>query len=223
MNTKQDVSRRFIEAYNMLKKEAAISDQKDFARRIGISASLVTEVSKGRSNVGMQAIQNLVGLYGFSADWLLLGEGEPRQAREAADGCVRAVATGGIPLIPVDAMAGFCRGEATVLEYECERYQVPMFRGADFLIPVRGDSMEPRFRSGDIVACKSVPPGDLFFQWGRPYVVDTDQGPLLKCVARGSSDDTVTLVSANEAYAPFEVQRDSIRHLALVLGIIRLE
>jgi len=206
----------------MLKEDGLISDKKDFAQRIGISASLVTEVSKGRSNVGMQAVQNLVDLFGLSARWILLGEGDPWVAEER--GRAQAAPEGsGIPLIPIDAMAGFCRGESTVLECECERYVVPLFRGADFLISVRGDSMVPHFRSGDVVACKFLPLGDVFFQWGKVYVVDTDQGALIKRVAQGPTDDTVTLVSENTAYAPFEVLRSNIRHLALVLGTIRLE
>lgn len=222
MNTKNEVSRRFLEAYEHLRQSGKTSDKKDFAQRIGISASLMTEVSKGRSNVGMRAVQNLVGLFGVPAGWLLTGEGDPWSPEEEEAPCARAGGDG-IPLIPVDAMAGFCQGEATVLASECERYRVPMFSGADFLIPVRGDSMTPRFRSGDVVACKFLPLGDLFFQWGKAYVVDTEQGPLIKRVGKGSTDETVTLVSENEAYAPFEVPRSSIRHLALVLGTIRLE
>lgn len=206
----------------MLKDEGLITDKKDFAQRIGVSASLVTEVTKGRSNVGIQAIQNLVDLFGFSAKWLLLGEGDPWVADEKAR-AQAALGDAAIPLIPIDAMAGFCRGEATVLECECEHYVVPLFRDADFLISVRGDSMQPHFRSGDVVACKFLPLGDVFFQWGKVYVVDTDQGALIKRVAQGSAADTVTLVSENTAYAPFEVSRGSIRHLALVLGTIRLE
>lgn len=222
MSNKQEVSKRFIEAYNILKKGGLINDRRDFAQRIGISASLVTEVAKGRSNVGMQAVQNLVEIFGFSANWILMGEGGP-WASEHPSGPQAVPDGSGIPLIPIDAMAGFCRGESTVFEYECERYHVPLFCGADFLISVRGDSMVPHFRSGDVVACKFLPLGDVFFQWGKVYVVDTDQGALIKRVAQGSSGDTVTLVSENTAYAPFEVSRGSIRHLALVLGTIRLE
>lgn len=68
----------------------------------------------------------------------------------------------GIPLIPIEAMAGALTGEQSVLEYECERYVVPMFKGADFLIPVKGSSMYPKYSSGDIVACQCVPMSDLF-------------------------------------------------------------
>lgn len=38
----------------------------------------------------------------------------------------------GIPLIPLSAMAGAFTGDTSVMEYECERYVIPAFKGADF-------------------------------------------------------------------------------------------
>lgn len=37
---------------------------------------LITEISKGRSNVGTSVLQNTVQIYGVSATWLLVGTGE---------------------------------------------------------------------------------------------------------------------------------------------------
>ena len=110
----------------------------------------------------------------------------------------------GIPLIPVEAMAGALTSERTVLEYECERYVVPVFKGADFLIPVKGSSMYPKYSSGDIVACQRVPMSDLFFQWNKVYVIDTNQGALIKRIKPGSTPDKVLIVSDNEKYELFK-------------------
>lgn len=129
----------------------------------------------------------------------------------------------GIPLIPIDAMAGVLSGEQTVLEYECERYVVPVFKGADFLIPVKGSSMYPKYSSGDIVACQRVPMTDLFFQWNKVYVIDTTQGALIKRIKPGSDKDHVLIVSDNEKYDPFELPYSAIHAVALVIGVIRLE
>lgn len=129
----------------------------------------------------------------------------------------------GIPLIPISAMAGAFSGDQQVMEYECERYVVPAFKGADFLISVKGSSMYPKYNSGDIVACKRLAMSDLFFQWNKVYVLDTDQGPLIKRVKPGSDKEHVTIVSDNERYEPFELSLDHIYHVALVIGVIRLE
>lgn len=129
----------------------------------------------------------------------------------------------GIPLIPISAMAGAFTGEHTVLEYECERFVVPTFKGAEFLISVKGSSMYPKYNSGDIVACKRLSMRDIFFQWNKVYVLDTDQGPLIKRVKPGSDTGHVLIVSDNVHYEPFELALEQIHHVALVIGVIRLE
>lgn len=129
----------------------------------------------------------------------------------------------GIPLLPIEAMAGALTSEQTVFEYECERYVIPVFKGADFLVPVKGSSMYPKYSSGDIVACQRVPMSDLFFQWNKVYVIDTTQGPLIKRIKPGSDKEHVLIVSDNEKYDPFELPYSAIRAVALVIGVIRLE
>lgn len=129
----------------------------------------------------------------------------------------------GIPLIPFSAMAGALRGEQTALEYECEHYVVPAFSGADFLMPVKGNSMTPTYISGDIVACQRVPMSGLFFQWNKPYVLDTNQGALIKRIKPGSDPQHVLIVSDNTDYDPYELSYEDIYAVALVIGIIRLE
>jgi phage repressor protein C with HTH and peptisase S24 domain len=130
---------------------------------------------------------------------------------------------GSIPLIPVEVMAGYMNGEQNVQPYEYIMYQLPSFSDCDFLVTVSGDSMTPRYNGGDIVACKKLSLQDIFFQWGRVYVVNTSQGALIKKVEQGSSDETITLVSENEAYGPFEIRREMIYDIALVCGVIKKE
>jgi phage repressor protein C with HTH and peptisase S24 domain len=129
---------------------------------------------------------------------------------------------GGIPLIPFEAMAGVFSGELSVTEAQCETLIVPGLK-ADFVIPVSGNSMEPRYYSGDMVACQNVSLSDVFFQWGRVYVIDTNQGVLLKRVKKGSSPATISLVSENPGYEPVEFPRADVHHIALVRGLVRIE
>ena len=120
-------------------------------------------------------------------------------------------------------MAGIFTGDTSIMEYECERYLIPDFKGADFLIRVKGDSMQPTYYSGDLVACQRVPLDDLFFQWNKTYVLDTVQGPLIKRVKQGSDDNHVLIVSDNTDYEPFELSKDQFHGVALVRGLVRLE
>lgn len=167
----------------------------------------------------------------INVEWLITGKGnmlkntETGVQTEAAAPAHSAPKNSkeGIPLIPLSAMAGAFTGDTTVMEYECERYIIPAFKGADFLIQVKGDSMLPTYRSGDLVACQRVPLSDLFFQWNKTYVLDTKQGPLIKRVRRGSDNDHILIVSDNTEYDSFQLARDQFYGVALVLGLVRLE
>lgn len=172
---------------------------------------------------------------GLSAQWLLTGDGDmfennyQTKIEKNADPSKKTSEmipvsnSQGIPLIPFSAMAGALRGEQTALEYECEHYVVPAFSGADFLMPVKGNSMTPTYISGDIVACQRVPMSGLFFQWNKPYVLDTNQGALIKRIKPGSDPQHVLIVSDNTDYDPYELSYEDIYAVALVIGIIRLE
>ena len=224
MGDKIDISKRFIEAYERLLKDGVVANKKEFAANVGVSRSMITEISKGRSSVGTSSIQNIVFMYNISAEWLLTGRGEMLKQNESEKVAHHTDnPKEGIPLIPFSAMAGALMGEQTALEYECERYVVPAFSGADFLMQVKGSSMVPTYISGDIVACRRVPMSDLFFQWNKPYVLDTAQGAIIKRIKPGSDKQHVLIVSDNKDYDPFELPYEDIYAVALVIGIIRLE
>ena len=76
MSNKKDISSRFIEVLNELLKRGCLRDKKAFASSVGCSTSMITEISKGRSNVGVSVLQNTVLNFGVSATWLLVGTGE---------------------------------------------------------------------------------------------------------------------------------------------------
>ena len=56
------------------------------------------------------------------------------------------------------------------------------------------------------------------------YVIDSSQGCLVKRVFESKNEGYITLVSDNEErYKPFDIPRDDIRSLSIVLGVIRVE
>lgn len=155
-----------------------------------------------------------------SSDWLLKGSGQMMASKDAGFKNEQI----GIPLLPIDAMAGLGGGEVQVMDYEGKRYLVPEFNelGVEFMIMVKGDSMLPKYKSGDLLGCKMLKT-DTFFQWNQVYVLTTDQGPVIKRIVKGNEDDLIICVSENQDYAPFELHRDQWYDIAIVLGMIRLE
>lgn len=202
-------------------------------RKIGASKGVLSRAINNGTDIQSKWVQIIVENYPrYSARWIMTGKGEmlectpDKQIRGFSDNIAIQVddrSHVGIPLIPIEAMAGALTDERTVHDYECERYVVPAFKGADFLIPVKGSSMYPKYSSGDIVACQRVPMTDLFFQWNKVYVIDTKQGALIKRIKPGHDKNHVLIVSENEAYDPFELPMSAINAVALVIGTIRLE
>lgn len=129
-----------------------------------------------------------------------------------------------IPLIPINALAGWGEGDVQIMPYDTKQYSVPEFseQKVDFMISVKGDSMYPKYQNGDMVACKKLPL-DTFFQWNKTYVLDTVQGAMIKRVNKSEQEACITCISENEMYEPFDLPLPDIHALAIVVGYIRLE
>lgn len=192
-----------------------------------LSQGLIGQARNGKSDLGKKTVDKILITYqDLDRVWLLTGEGsmlknsapQPTAAQEDA-GCM-------LPLIPLDVLAGNPNlDNPGITADDCERYSVPEFscRGADFLIRVSGDSMSPRYCNGNIIACKIVR-NVTFIQWGKPYVIDTEQGILVKLLFPSKDPDRIVCRSVNSAlYPDFEIPKAEIRSFSLVVGLIALE
>lgn len=222
---------------NEIKKHYKFNSDVDFANFLGIKTTRLSNWRK-RNTLDYELISTICE--DINANWLITGKGSMLKGsstesiesiksikKDNQENIIPAKPTSpsdpkGIPLIPTYAMAGAFTGDLQVLECDCEHFIIPTFKGADFLIPVKGASMEPKYSSGDLVACKKMAI-DTFFQWNKVYVLDTEQGPLIKRINEGSNKDTLLICSENPQYPPFELKRSLINNIALVVGVIRLE
>ncbi len=130
----------------------------------------------------------------------------------------------GAYLLPIEAIGGSLSDYVASVSFEeCERYNIPI-RNVDWLIKISGDSMDPDYRSGDIVAIRKIDP-NLFIQWGRVYVLDTANGSVIKELQPDNEDGYVQCISRNNCgrYKPFRVHLAEVFGIYLVLGIVRLE
>ena len=198
-------------------------------KEIGLSNGYLRTQEKRDADLGEGILLKILdNCLDINPLWLLTGKGDmlntpPQPAPAHEETPIAYKSKEGIPLIPIDAMAGaLTENSQAVMEYECEHYVIPMFKGAEFLIPVKGDSMQPKYYSGDIVACKRLPL-NTFFQWNRTYVIDSEQGVLIKRVKKGEDDNHIILVSDNPEYDPFTLEKSGIYSLALVIGVVRAE
>jgi len=132
-----------------------------------------------------------------------------------------------LPLIPFEYITGYGEDNTEIKLTNCERYIIPEFKniGAEFLVRVGGSSMYPKYLSGDILACKKIPKQNItLFQWGKIYVIDNAQGQLVNRIFEHEDNNKIWLVSDNaEKYPKFSINKNDIRSLSIVLGVIRME
>lgn len=196
----------------------------EFGERIGVSNAYVTSIRKSIQPDKIQAIA--LNYPELNTAWLLTGEGEMLKATQS-NATVSKKPTGSLPLIPIEAVAGFPGDDETGVKLvDCEQYHVPEFvaKGAQFLIRVSGSSMYPKYSNGDILACRKID-SVTFFQWGKVYVLDTNQGALVKRLFedKENQNNVVCHSDNHENYPNFKIPKSEIRSLSIVLGVIRLE
>lgn len=212
-----------IKAFNELGKE-----QEEVIKDLGKSQPYVSALMRGKKNIGKKVAKELSDLYGFDFASMLAGEMLNELPKKEPPTIYKSETnTKGSPLIPIEAVAGFGTEDNTGVKYEdCDHYIIPEFdaRGMDFLIRVSGSSMYPKYSNGDVLACKKIHE-ITFFQWGKIYVIDSNQGALVKRLFEDKDNaNNVICVSDNkENYPPFPLPKEDIRSLSIVLGVVRME
>lgn len=214
--------------------------KENFYKKIGMTSASFRGKAK-ETPINSTAIENILSeIQDLNPEWLLTGKGEMLKKDQPLYGTEiytsdtineteviykepKSINTG-IPLIPIDAMAGYGTGSMQIMDYETSYYEVPEFTElrAEFMIRVKGSSMYPKYSSGDLIACKKISL-NTFFQWNKVYVLDTEQGALIKRVKKSQKENCILLVSDNANYDPFDIHLDNIYSIACVLGVIRLE
>lgn len=173
----------------------------------------------------------------INPSWLLTGQGDmlvkndvqqnvetKREAIPAMEGIPSDIAP--IPLVTEHAAAGFGNDCFSIQESDVKDYYIiPKFRfnHVDFMIEVSGISMYPHFKSGDVIACTILHEAK-YIQWNRCHVIATrDQGILVKRIMPSEKEGCFKMVSDNKNFPPFDLPKEDITGLALVVGCVSLE
>lgn len=167
----------------------------------------------------------------INADWLLSGVGSIKKNKQIENKGpsppieIDQKISRYLPLIPIDAIAGFCNGDHNGIRCtDCDLYNIPEFSnaGVEFLIRINGSSMYPLYNSGDILGCKRLS-SKASIQWGLVYVIDSAQGSFVKRIYQYDDDNQIQCVSIDaDTYPPFLINKADIRSINVVLGVIRL-
>lgn len=193
--------------FNDLRFKGIIKSQKEFAELIGTSQNSLSRALKGDE---AYLTDNLISKAEAASQYYNAAPTEEEINQEM------------LLVIPTGARAGTLADFAqSIAAYDCERMVTPI-KGADYAIQVTGDSMSPEYPSGSMIIIKKINE-KAFIEWGKTYVLDTENGAVIKNVRRTDNPEVIECVSSNPAYQPFTMETKYINGWYRVLMVLSLK
>ncbi len=194
-----------------LRKERGLT-QPDIAKLLGISYQAVANYENGRREPDNESLVKLANFFSVSVDYLLRGD-EALQVNNEKSNIPKPSKAGSkwIPVlghvaagIPIDAVED-------IIDYE----EIPedMVRtGEYFALQIKGDSMEPRISSGDVVIVKKQSQVDS----GQIGIVIVN-GHEATCKKIMYTESGIMLISTNPIYEPQYYTAEQVVNLPVVV------
>ena len=201
--------------------------KESFYVKIGMTSASFRGKAKN-SPLNSTAIENILSeIPDVNLQWLLTGEGEmmrsevnilydpPYRYKRSDDS---------IFLYDIDAAANLKTLFDNKTQNVIGSIHIPDMPICDGAVRIRGDSMYPILKSGDIVIYKEVPHFDNVI-FGEMYLIDFtlngDYYLVVKYIKRSAVDGHIMLVSYNSHHDPLDIPVSGIRAMALIKASIR--
>lgn len=207
----------------ILRKKLGLT-QEQLAERIGIKRSLLGAYEEGRAEPGLNTLVVMAKLFEISVDELVTldfsnekAAGKFQKDVEARRLRILSVTVDKedreqIQLVPDKAAAGYLNGFADPeFVKELPAFQLPMFKNGTYrAFEIKGDSMLP-LPSGTIIIGQYVE-NWMYLKDDKTYILVTDKEGIVykRVINQVKEKGTLTLVSDNPVYTPYEVPIDDI-------------
>ena len=202
-------------------------------RIICSSKGVLSRAISNKSDIQSKWISRIVENYPqYSGDWLLTGNGEPEKIsvssvnvqEEFSLRTDRKIEVQDIPLYDMSATAGLVAIFNDRNIRPEDHLRIPNLPQVDGAIYVRGESMMPLLKSGDIIIYKKLELSLDSILWGQIYLLSFIAGgdtfTVVKYVQKADQPGYIRLVSHNEQFQPKDIRLDSICALAIVKASI---
>jgi len=197
-----------------------VKTQKDFAQAIKIKEGTLSGILnlEGKGTVSRAIKDRLESIYHVNINWLETGEGE----EFLATGPVNDISKVGVPYYNLP-IADFKHME--LMEEKPEYFVNYMpFNDCSAYVPVYGDSMYPKYASGEIIAIKEIVNLDVI-QWGEAYVIITNENTnglkSIKLIHEHPDPKKIILKSSNPNFkGEMVIKKEDIKSLYAIKGKI---
>lgn len=218
-----------------------------FESEAGIKYSTISAAIKRKTELNTATLLKIIDTYDdIDTDWLMKGEGQMLKQQELSESVIKEPVyksnndcldlpstdefdyvnndnAGKIPVIHELSFATLDPDNPSSVAGD-EYYYIKEFRNADFLMKLNGDYMAPKYKSGDLIACRNVRYSN-FYQWGRIYALLTCHQGVIIGRAYKHADNIlfIDVKPTNPDYPTWTIPVDEIAKVALVVGAISID
>lgn len=218
-----------------------------FESEAGIKYSTISAAIKRGTELNTATLLKIIDTYDdIDTDWLMKGEGKmiksdspsSEVSLSTADKCSRKEYdlpstdefeytnndnNGKVPILSELNFAIANPDEPSNVIAD-DYYYIKEFRNADFMLRVSGDYMSPKYKSGDLIACRHDRYNTCYL-WGRVYALLTCSLGLIIGRVYEHRQSTIFIIvkPENPAYPDWEIPIDEIAKSALIIGSISMD
>ena len=219
---------KFAEYFNkLLKEKEPNARQEEVASKLGITQGALSKIKTGMMVPSDELAERIARVWEIDTFKDMVNEARQEdtlkvlksaQRREVETEDAANIPTK--PRLPVSAAAGsLSQYSQGVLLEQCE--QMPIIRNFpdyDYTMFIKGNSMEPKYESGDEIAIKKA---EFYVEWGKDYVLDTEDGVIFKKIYDEGAN--IRCVSYNhDEYPDFLVPKEIIFGFYKFVGLVRV-
>ena len=175
--------------------------KRELAKRIGVHESSINKYEKGLVDIPLSKISELARVLKVTEAYLMGWEEKSEQSPQGLQIPVLGTVAAGIPISAVE----------DILDYE----EVPQSwesQGEFFGLRIKGDSMEPRMESGDVVIVRQQSDAN-----SGDTVIVLVNGDDATCKRLQKTDNGIMLVSTNPKYPPMFYSTEDIQTKPVVI------
>jgi len=210
-------------------KEIRISKKMTLMEFYGPIAKHVNNFSpieNGLRKIGKRLADDVMEYYHINEEWLITGLGNIYTDKElwAQSAKGEEDLMGGVPFININPTE-ISSGEFNLLREKPEYYvNFRPFNDCDAYLPIYGDSMYPKYASGEIIAVREVANKDII-QWGEAYLIIADEHAnnitTVKLLFEHTTTNKIVLRASNPNYKGDTIlEKNDIKRLFIVKGKI---
>lgn len=188
-----------------------------------------SSIENSKRKLGKRLAKDIIEYHSIHPTYLSTGEGEMllgERSRPKATDDPLGSSTGRSEQVPYYdiSLSEIQQATADIFRDSVPEYYVDYrpFNDCTAYLPVRGDSMAPRFNSGEIIAVKEMVNPDVIL-WGEAHLVVTDEHTnnliAIRTLHQHPDAKKITLRASNPDYAgDIVISRSSIKKLYLIKG-----